>query len=359
MTPPLDVPETSAELAGLRYVDDLAPGITRRRVGKGFSYRDAGGITVKDRAELVRIRAIAVPPAWTQVWICPDKKGHIQATGRDARGRKQYRYHAEWRVVRDERKFNRLADLGAALPKLRRRVARDMARDGLPVERVVATVVRLLEQTLIRVGNDEYARANGSYGLTTIKARHARVVGGHIRFDFIGKHGTRHDVDIDDVRTARIVRRCQDLPGQALFRYIDATGECRTVGSSDVNDYIRTVTGEPFTAKDFRTWGATLLAARTLRAAEAQPSQRQAVRALNEALAEVAAALHNTVAICRSSYVHPAIMDAFLDGTLEARWTKAATTARGGTRSEETTLIAFLRAAARARTNASTLKKAA
>lgn len=354
-----DVPETSAELAGLRYVDDLAPGITRRRAGTGFSYRAADGTTIKDRKQLARIRAIAVPPAWTRVWICPDPKGHIQATGRDARGRKQYRYHAQWRAVRDERKFDRLAELGMTLPKLRRRVARDMARDGLPVERVVATVVRLLEETLIRVGNDEYARANGSYGLTTIKARHAHVVGGHIRFAFVGKHGTRHDIDIEDRRAARIVRRCQDLPGQALFRYIDAAGEYRTVGSSDVNDYIRSVTEQPFTAKDFRTWGATLLAARTLRAVGAQPSQREAVRALNEALAEVAAALHNTVAICRSSYVHPAVMDAFLDGSLEARWAKAATTPRGGTRSVETTLIAFLRAASRARTNGSALSPAA
>lgn len=341
--PPTHVaPIVSAELAGLVYVEDVEPGITRRRSGRGFSYRYPDGSAVRSRTEIARIGSLAIPPAWTRVWICPDPAGHIQATGRDARGRKQYRYHPLWRAARDETKFGRMAAFGAALPGLRRTLARDMARDGLPRERVVATVVRLLERTLIRIGNDEYARSNGSYGLTTLRSRHATVRGATIRFVFRAKGGATHDIDVNDARAAAIVRRCRDLPGQALFQYIDDDGAARTVGSADVNAYLRDATQTPFTAKDFRTWGATLLAARLLRKMDPPRSARDGRAQVNAALRDVAAALRNTLAVCRASYVHPAIIDAYLDGSLPQRWARSA---RG--RSEEAALTAFLRAAER------------
>jgi DNA topoisomerase-1 len=315
-------PVLSARLAGLRYVADERPGIRRRRQGKGFSYLDPQGRPVRDTAERRRIAALAIPPAWTEVWICTLANGHLQATGRDARGRKQYRYHPDWRAVRDETKFGRMVAFGEALPRLRARIDEDLARPGLPLEKVVAAVVRLLETTLIRVGNEEYARENGSFGLTTMRSRHVEIAGATLRFHFRGKSGKDHNVAISDRRLARVVRACRELPGHELFQYLDEAGERRTVGSGDVNDYLRQATGEEFTAKDFRTWGGTLLALAALQAAADCPGPegppREAKRAVAEALERVAAQLGNRPAICRKYYVHPAVIDAFLGGRLAA-----------------------------------------
>ena len=249
-----------AKAAGLRYVSDARPGITRRRAGKAFAYRNAEGRTVRDPETLRRIRSLAIPPAWTEVWICPQESGHIQATGRDARGRKQYRYHPDWRTVRDEAKYSRMLAFGEKLPRIRRRVAADMRRRGMTREKVLATIVRLLETTLIRVGNDEYAQQNGSFGLTTLHNRHAKVRGGQIQFEFRGKSGKRHRIDLRDPHLARLVRRCQELPGQDLFGYVAEDGAVRDVTSDDVNAYLREIAGEEFSAKDFRTWAGTVLA---------------------------------------------------------------------------------------------------
>jgi DNA topoisomerase-1 len=256
---PVD-PEATAEEAGLRYVNDAMPGIRRRRAGRGFTYAGTDGRRLTDRRVLARIRALAIPPAWTDVWICPIARGHLQATGRDARGRKQYRYHARWREVRDEAKYGRMVAFGQALPRIRRRVEADLALPGLPRERVLAAVVRLLEKTAVRVGNEEYARENRSFGLTTLRNRHAEVGTSRIRFRFRGKGGKETEVELNDRRLARIVARCQELPGQALFTYLDEDGEPRTVDSADVNEYLREISGEEFTAKDFRTWAGTVLA---------------------------------------------------------------------------------------------------
>jgi len=310
-------PRLSARLAGLRYVNDDRPGIRRRRHGRGFSYHDAAGRPLRDRQDRLRIAALAVPPAWTDVWICPQPSGHLQATGRDARGRKQYRYHPDWRTVRDESKFGRMAAFGEALPRLRARVESDLALPGLPREKVLATVVRLLETTLIRVGNAEYARDNQSFGLTTLRSRHVDVAGATMRFRFRGKSGKEHSIAVADRRLARVVRACRELPGHEMFQYLDEAGERRAVDSADVNDYLRAATGEDFTAKDFRTWGGTVLAlAALLRAdsAEAEP----AGRAVIEAVKQVAAQLGNRPAICRKYYVHPAVIEAFLAGALAA-----------------------------------------
>jgi DNA topoisomerase-1 len=255
---PVD-PEATAEEAGLRYVSDAMPGIRRRRAGRGFTYAGTDGRRLTDRRVLARIRALAIPPAWTDVWICPIARGHLQATGRDARGRKQYRYHARWREVRDEAKYGRMVAFGQALPRIRRRVEADLALPGLPRERVLAAVVRLLEKTAVRVGNEEYARENRSFGLTTLRNRHAEVGTSRIRFRFRGKGGKETEVELNDRRLARIVARCQELPGQALFTYLDEDGEPRTVDSADVNEYLREISGEEFTAKDFRTWAGTVL----------------------------------------------------------------------------------------------------
>jgi DNA topoisomerase-1 len=314
-------PEESAEEAGLRYATDDRPGITRRRAGRGFSYRAPDGGRIADAATLARIRALAIPPAWTGVWISPDPRGHLQATGRDARGRKQYRYHPRWRTVRDETKYGRLLEFGRALPTIRRRVDRDLRRRGLPRERVIAAVVRLLETTSLRVGNEEYARDNGSYGLTTLRNRHAKVGATVVRLRFKGKHGKVHEATVSDARLARIVGRLQDLPGQELFQYVDEEGELRDVGSEEVNAYLREITGADFTAKDFRTWAGTVLAAWALRAFEQFDSEAQARHNIVEAIEEVSKRLGNTPAVSRASYVHPAVIDAYLDGQLvrEAR----------------------------------------
>jgi DNA topoisomerase-1 len=300
--------------AGLRYMTDAEPGIRRRKRGKGFVYVRDDGRRVTDAAILSRIKRLVIPPAWTDVWISPNEKGHIQATGRDTRGRKQYRYHAHWRQQRDENKFDRMVAFARALPRIRRRVKRDLARRGMPREKILATVVRLLEATLIRVGNDEYARQNDSYGLTTMRNHHARVAGTHVRFTFRGKGAKRHEISLRDPQLARIVRRCQDMPGQELFAYEDDEGQARDVRSQDVNDYLRAISGDDFTAKDFRTWAGTLLAAIALREFEAVTHQTQAKKNIVTAVEAVARMLGNTPAVCRKCYVHPEILDSYLAG---------------------------------------------
>jgi DNA topoisomerase I len=311
-------PVEAAHDAGLRYTSDDRPGLRRRRAGRGFAYLDADGRTITDKGELRRIRRLAIPPAWTEVWISPDPRGHIQATGRDARRRKQYRYHERWREVRDESKFERILDFAKALPRIRRRVDRDLARSRLTRARVLATIVRLLETSLIRVGNDEYARHNSSYGLTTLRERHVRVVGSRVTFRFRGKSGKDQEVDVRDERVARVIRRLQELPGQELFRYVDERGETRSVGSADVNAYLREISGAEFTAKDFRTWAGTMYAARELRALGAADGTRATKRNVTQAVHAVAERLGNTPAVCRRCYIHPAIVRAYVEGKLES-----------------------------------------
>jgi DNA topoisomerase-1 len=315
-SPEVEERAEAARAAGLRYVSDTAPGIRRRRSGKDFSYVGPDGRPVRDRKQLDRIKAMAVPPAWTDVWICPSPTGHIQAVGRDARGRKQYRYHPRWREVRDEAKYGRLAAFGRALPKIRSRVEADLERRGLPREKVLAAVVRLLERTLIRVGNEEYARANRSFGLTTLRSHHVDVAGPRIRFEFRGKSGKRHALGIEDRRLSRIVKRCQELPGQELFRYVDADGRIRSVNSEDVNRYLRSITGQPFTAKDFRTWGGTMRAAFALARAEPSSTAAKVRKTVARAVEEVARRLGNTPAICRKCYVHPAVVESYREDVL-------------------------------------------
>jgi DNA topoisomerase-1 len=285
-------------------------------VGAGFRYADSTGRTIRDKQTLARIKSLVIPPAWSDVWICTAPNGHIQVTARDARGRKQYRYHPLWRKVRDENKYEHLVSFGHALPVIRQQVDRDLALPGLPREKILATIVRLLETTMMRVGNEEYARSNGSFGLTTLRDKHVRVDGARLRFQFRGKSGVQHLVELNDRRLARIVRRCRDLPGYELFQYLDDTGNCRSIDSEDVNAYLRTISGCDYTAKDFRTWAGTLLAAVALREFEKFDSQTQAKRNLVRAIESVAAKLGNTPAICRKCYVHPAIMEAYLDGAM-------------------------------------------
>ena len=311
-----DEPVDAARAAGLRYTSDEEPGIRRRRAGRGFSYLDPDGRPVRQPQRLRRIRSLAVPPAWTDVWICTDPRGHLQATGRDARGRKQYRYHARWREVRDETKYGRMLDFGRRLPRLRRRVERDLARPGLPREKVLATIARLLDSSALRVGNDEYARENRSFGLTTLREKHVEVEGGRVRFRFRGKSGKEHDVDVRDRRVAAVIRRCQDLPGQRLFHYLDEAGEVRGIDSADVNEYLREATGGEFTAKDFRTWSGTVLAAVELARLGGFETETQARHNLVEAIRSVAERLGNTAAVCRRCYVHPAVMDGYLAGRM-------------------------------------------
>jgi DNA topoisomerase-1 len=306
----------SAKAAGLRYVMDTTPGLRRRQRAKGFVYFDAAGKPVKDKAVLARIKALAIPPAWTDVWICPRADGHLQATGRDAKGRKQYRYHAQWRSIRDQSKYTHMLSFGQALPTLRTRVAADMNRQGLPREKVLATIVRLMEMTFIRIGNEAYARENQSYGLTTLHNEHVAVVGGQLRFHFRGKSGKEHQIDVKDRQLARIVKRCQDLPGHELFQYLDHDGNPHTVESGDVNAYLQDATGRSITAKDFRTWGGTIFAVCELIQLPAAESDTAAKRALVEAVKAVSRRLGNTPAICRSCYIHPAVFDAYLEGRL-------------------------------------------
>lgn len=308
--------QEAAEEAGLTYVSDEMPGIRRRRSGTGFSYRDPKGRLIKDERMLKRIRALAIPPAYADVWICPDPNGHIQATGRDARGRKQYRYHPRWREVRDSNKYEHVLDFARGLPALRAKIDEDMSRRGLPREKVLATVVHLLETTLIRVGNEDYARHNDSYGLTTLRDRHVQVNGGALRFHFNGKSGKTWNLQIRDRRVAKIVRSCQELPGQDLFRYRGEDGELHSVTSADVNDYLRETTGKDVTAKDFRTWAGTVLTAMALREFEAFETAAKAKKNMRSAIERVAARLGNTPTICRKCYVHPEILNAYVEGTL-------------------------------------------
>ncbi len=308
--------ERSAKEAGLRYVADDAPGIRRSKSGKAFTYSHPQGGAVRDAQTLARIRALAIPPAWQDVWICPRDDGHLQATGRDARGRKQYRYHARWQEVRDETKFGRMAAFARALPRIRRRVGRDLALPGLPRQKVLATVVKLLETTLIRVGNEEYARENESFGLTTLRMRQVRVRGARLHFRFRGKSGVQHEIELAHPRLARIVRRMQDLPGEELVQYVDEAGETRRVESGDVNAYLKEITGQDFTSKDFRTWAGTLLAARALGRIGRCASSGEAQRNVVQAIEAVARRLGNTKAVCRKCYVHPAVVEGYLEGRL-------------------------------------------
>ena len=306
----------AAEEAGLVYVDDSRPGLTRKRTGTGFRYLDAKGAPVRDKAVLARIRSLAVPPAYQDVWICPRRNGHIQATGRDAKGRKQYRYHPDFRLAREANKFSRIMAFANALPSIRKRVDDDMKGRGLSREKVLATVVHLLETTLIRVGNDDYARTNKSYGLTTLRDPHVQIAGAALTFRFKGKSGKTWDVSLKDRRVAKIVKACQDLPGQELFQYIDADGTQRDVTSSDVNAYLREITGEDFTAKDFRTWAGTVLAALALREFETFDSEAGAKRNIRAAIESVAGRLGNTPTICRKCYIHPQVLDCYMEGGL-------------------------------------------
>lgn len=314
--PPKPEALAAAKSAGLRYVNDDDPGISRRTAGKDFHYFDAQGRRITQSPTLARIKRLAIPPAWTEVWICPSENGHIQATGRDARGRKQYRYHPDWRAVRDENKYERMIAFGKALPRIRRHVARDLRRKGLGREKVLATMVRLLETTLIRVGNEEYARANGSIGLSTMRDRHVQVQrDGKLRFQFKGKSGKRHDIELHDARVADIVRRAQDLPGQELFQYLGEDGTQQKVTSDDVNSYLRQIAGEEFSAKDFRTWAGTVLAAIALRQFERFSTKSEAKKNLVAAIERVAERLGNTPAVCRKCYIHPVVLSSYLDGT--------------------------------------------
>jgi DNA topoisomerase I len=337
------LPAQSARAAGLRYVTDADAGIRRRRAGDGFRYTRPDGRPIGDRATLARIRSLAIPPAWTDVWICASDDGHLQATGRDARGRKQYRYHPGWREVRDDAKYGRLIAFGLALPRLRRRISRDLARPGLPREKVLATVVRLLSITFIRVGNEEYARENDSFGLTTLRERQVRVTGSQLRFRFRGKSGVQHEVELTDPHVAAIVRRMQDLPGEELFQYVDEDGATHAVGSSDVNTYLKEIAGEEFTSKDFRTWAGTLLCARMLRALDAPPTETAGRREVGRAVEAVARELRNTRAVCRKCYIHPGVIEAYMGGRI-AR-------AMAG-RSDEAAVIALLRSEERRETQA-------
>jgi DNA topoisomerase I len=309
-------PRDAAESAGLRYVSDEQPGIRRRKAGKGFTYVKPGGSKVDDEATLKRIKTLAVPPAWTDVWICPHANGHIQATGRDAKGRKQYRYHARFREVRDGTKYEHMMAFAQALPAIRAKLKEHMALRGLPREKVLATVVHLLESTLIRVGNDDYVKQNKSYGLTTLRNKHVKVDGSELRFEFKGKSGKTWNLQVKDRRIAKIVRACQELPGQDLFQYIDEDGVQRDVTSADVNAYLKEITGTEVTAKDFRTWAGTVLAALALKEFETFDTQAKAKKNVRAAIERVASKLGNTPTICRKCYIHPEIMSSYVEGSL-------------------------------------------
>ena len=306
-----------AEIAGLRYVSGTEPGITRVRSGKGFTYRAPTGETIRDRAVRKRIEALVIPPAWTDVWICADPEGHLQATGRDARGRKQYRYHPRFREAQDQAKFSRLCMFGVSLPRIRSRVERDLAQDGLPYSRVLAAAVRILDHHPIRVGNERYARDNDSYGLTTMRDRHVELTEGRIQFSFRGKSGKDHRVGIFDDDLARVIQECVELEGEELFKYFDPEDNCRVVESDDVNEYLRSVSGYDFTAKDFRTWAGTVRTITVLRELGDASTQKERKRRMVQAVKFVAADLHNTPATCRAFYIHPAVLSAYEAGRLE------------------------------------------
>jgi DNA topoisomerase-1 len=309
-------PVETARAAGLRYVTDASPGIQRKRSGKDFIYIGLDGKPIRDPNELQRIKKLGIPPAWTNVWICPNEQGHLQATGRDAKGRKQYRYHPRWREVRDETKYHQLISFGEALPVIRKRVAHDLSLSGLPPEKVLATIVRLLDTTHIRIGNEEYVRENDSYGLTTMRDSQVDVTGEKIHFHFRGKSGKERNIDVKDRQLAKIVKRCQDLPGHELFRYVDEHGKLRMIESNDVNEHLRLMSGQDFTAKDFRTWGGTVIATASLEELGAFESETQGKKNIVQAIKMTAEHLGNTPAVCRKCYVHPGIIDAYLAGSL-------------------------------------------
>jgi DNA topoisomerase-1 len=324
-SPSLDLaldPEESSKLAHLRYVTDQKPGIRRKRWGRSFRYFDPEGKPVHDEKTLARIKSLAIPPAWREVWICPLPYGHLQATGRDAKGRKQSRYHPRWREMRDETKYERMRLFGEWLPRIRERVEHDLALPGLPREKVLATIVRLLETTFIRVGNQEYAKENHSYGLTTLRNKHVDVEGSTVHFKFKGKSGRVHQIDLEDRRLARIVKHCLDLPGYELFQYLDNEGQPHSIDASDVNEYLHEITGQPFTAKDFRTWAGSLLACGALRELNRFESASQAKKNLVQAIKQVAAQLGNTPAVCRKCYVHPGVITSYLDGNMAKSFEK-------------------------------------
>lgn len=311
-----DDPVALARLAGLRYVSDDEPGIRRRRCGRGFTYLDPDGETVRDAKVRGRIEGLVIPPAWTEVWICRSPRGHIQATGRDDKGRKQYRYHERWRAVRDANKFARMIPFAEALPRLRRRVRADLARDGLPREKVLAALVRLLERTRVRVGNEEYAKTNGSYGLTTLQDEHVEIAGGEMRFEFTGKGGKVHRVELRDARLAEIVEDCQHVEGVELFQYLDEDGGRHPVDSDDVNDYLGEAMDEDFTAKDFRTWAGTVGAVESLVAMGEADDERACEKNLVACVKCVAEALRNTPTVCREFYIHPVVLETYGSGGL-------------------------------------------
>ena len=338
----LDDALQTAEAAGLRYVNEDMPCVRRRRRGKGWQYIGPDGTTITDAKERERINAIAVPPAWTDVWICPKADGHILAVGRDARGRKQYVYHPRWREVRDETKFERMTEFGAVLPDIRKATDEHLRLRGLPREKVLALVVRLLDRTLIRVGNDEYAEENDAYGLTTLRQEHVEVNGSTMAFDFTGKGGAEHQVALRDPKLARVVHQCHELGGQELFAYEDEAGETVDVGSADVNAYLRELSADDYTAKDFRTWGGTVEATRALADLGDADTEKDAEKNVLAAIDQAAERLGNTRAVCRSSYVHPAVPEAYVEGDLLERWRRARKT--GALDRGERTVLAVLRA---------------
>jgi DNA topoisomerase-1 len=343
-------PEAAAKLAPLRYVSDAKPGLRRTRKGDGWEYRDDAGALVTDEATLGRIKSLVIPPAWTDVWICRAPNGHLQAVGRDVRGRKQYRYHPRWRSVRDEAKYGKMLVFGRVLPVIRAAVQKDLAAPGYPRRKILAALVRLLERTLARIGNEEYAQANNSFGLTTLRNRHVTVSGTRVIFDFRAKHGVQRHIELQDRKLAAILRRCKDIPGQELFQYVDAEGERHSVGSEDVNAYLREISGEEITAKDFRTWAATNLAALALRELEQFDNATKAKKNVVQAVEAVSKMLGNTPAICRKCYIHPAIFEGYLDGSLvdalksraEAVLDDAREAKGAGLTAEEVAVTAFL-----------------
>ncbi len=336
-------PVAAARSARLRYRLDDEPGITRERKGKGFHYLTPDGKTLNDEDDLERIRALGIPPAWTEVWISPHANAHLQATGRDAKGRKQYRYHERWRERRNLVKFSRMIAFAEVLPALRQRLEKDLKQSGLPREKVLAAVVQLLDTTHIRIGSSEYARSNESFGLSTLRDKHVHIEGTTMRFSFRGKSGKDHDVDLKDRRLARIVQMCKDVPGKALFQYIDEDGGHHPITAGDVNAYLREITGQDFTAKDFRTWGGTLLAIRAFQACEPCETMTQLKRSVSSVIKQVAEQLGNTPTVCRKYYVHPLVIEAYLDGTLADALEKVAAKKRSnGAASDEKLVIAIL-----------------
>ena len=340
-------PKDAAQSVGLRYVSDARPGIRRKKAGNGFTYTRVDGSRLAEPEVLGRIKALAIPPAWTDVWICPFADGHIQATGRDAKGRKQYRYHVRFREVRESSKYEHVVAFADTLPAIREQVREHMALRGLPREKVLATIVHLLETTLIRVGNDDYAKQNSSYGLTTLKNRHVLVEGNEVRFRFTGKSGKQWSLRVKDRRVAKIIRACQELPGQELIQYVDDAGNCQDVTSTDVNEYLKEITGRDITAKDFRTWAGTVLAAMALNELESFDSAAQAKRNLRTAIEKVSARLGNTPTICRKCYVHPEVLNSYMDGNLVLELKSQAESELGGAigslKPEEAAVLALLR----------------